>query len=130
MYQKINAIIEVLKTSNEMPMGFKVYRKILLKTANTMLVDVLANQEDVVPQEGSPIAPAAKETYEFDGARPENFDPDTCQVYQGNGANVPQECSSCDCSEGTCSIPKVDRVLPEFNIQDTIDAIKEEIDES
>lgn len=103
-------LIEEIQNSPEM----QVYKGILMKLASTMMNDFSSPQ---IIEESEP---------DFTGTRPENFNAETCQVFQDKGNG------QCGCENGTCGIPQTDedlgRKLPEFNIQDTIALIKEEID--
>jgi len=82
---------------------------------------------------------------DWSAEKPVNFDPSSCQVYRSPSGQ--ETCESCDCGSGnTCGLPSQETpneikriekgsgtlaesggVLPEFNIADTIEAIKKEI---
>lgn len=114
----INSVLDCVKLIEDKQNSpdMQVYKGILTKLALTMLNDFSNPAEAKIPSSKP----------DFSGERPENFNSETCQVFQDktNG--------QCDCGNGSCAIPQTDkdlsRTLPEFNIQDTIAKIKDEID--
>lgn len=97
------------------------YKQMLIKMAGTMLNGLAVSEESVV-------------TVDF----PEASDVDVPFNFKPEGTQDSNDCG-CDCNESSCGLhpgeqqhfemAREERILPEFNVQDTIAKIKGELGE-